>query len=237
MQYPGRGMRLREAPITTARGMAEALLPIVASKLTEIDNDGPPSSSVVVPYIVVAHSVGTWLGYEFLSLLKQKGGIPPPLRVFISAMPPPDIPFNQRPWRQQRTLEEGDFIEECRGWDISEVVFSAAMWPIYQPLLRADFTLFDEYKFVGRGVEGGEGEGILGVFADVPKVMAFWGRRDRRVKEHHVQGWERFLGEGGGERFELRMIDGNHLWPLDKGAKAEWLQQIVDELEKMGQGR
>jgi len=236
VQYPGRGMRLREAPIITARGMAEALFPIVASKLTESnandnigDNNGS-SSSVAVPYIVVAHSVGTWLAYEFLSLLKLKGGIPPPIRVFISAMPSPDIPFNQRPWRQQRTLKEADFIEECRGWDISEVVFSAAMWPTYQPLLRADFTLFDEYEFGGSGGGGGEE-----VFADVPKVVAFWGTSDRRVKEHHVKGWEKFLGEGAGGRFELRMIDGNHLWPLDKKAKAEWLQQIVDELEKMGQ--
>jgi surfactin synthase thioesterase subunit len=232
-------MRLREAPITTARGMAEALLPIVAFKLTEsnannnIGDNTESSSSVAVPYIVVAHSVGTWLAYEFLSLLKQKGGIPPPLRVFISAMPSPNIPFNQRPWRQQRTLEEADFIEECRGWDISEVVFSAAMWPTYQPLLRADFTLFDEYEF--GGMEGGDREGEGEVFADVPKVVAFWGTRDKRVKEHHVKGWEKFLGEGAGGRFELRMIDGNHLWPLDKEAKAEWLQHIVVELEKMGQ--
>jgi hypothetical protein len=35
--------------------------------------------------------------------------------------------------------------DEMRGWDISEVVFTPAMWPIYQPLLRADCTLFDSY--------------------------------------------------------------------------------------------
>jgi surfactin synthase thioesterase subunit len=35
--------------------------------------------------------------------------------------------------------------DECRGWDISDVVFSAAMWGMYQPMLRADFKLFDEY--------------------------------------------------------------------------------------------
>ena len=40
---------------------------------------------------------------------------------------------------------------ECRDWDVNEVVFSAAMWPIYQPLMRADFTLFDQYKFEHQG--------------------------------------------------------------------------------------
>ena len=36
--------------------------------------------------------------------------------------------------------------DECRGWDINELVFSSGMWPTYQPLLRADFTIFDEYQ-------------------------------------------------------------------------------------------
>ena len=65
-------------------------------------------------------------------------------------MPSPDIPLEDRPWRQQRGLNEEEFKDECRGWDISEVVFSPAMWPTYQPLLRADFTIFDEYEYEGK---------------------------------------------------------------------------------------
>ena len=41
--------------------------------------------------------------------------------------------------------------EECRGWDVNEVVFTPALWPTYQALMRADFTLFDEYEFRGAG--------------------------------------------------------------------------------------
>lgn len=41
--------------------------------------------------------------------------------------------------------------EECRGWDVNEVVFTPALWPTYQSLMRADFTLFDEYEFAGAG--------------------------------------------------------------------------------------
>lgn len=41
--------------------------------------------------------------------------------------------------------------DECRGWDVNEVVFTPALWPIYQALMRADFTLFDEYEFCGIG--------------------------------------------------------------------------------------
>ena len=41
----------------------------------------------------------------------------------------------------------GDLQEECRGWDVNEIVFSRAMWSVYHPLMRADFTLFDEYDY------------------------------------------------------------------------------------------
>ena len=40
---------------------------------------------------------------------------------------------------------------ECRDWDVNEIVFSRAMWPVYQPLMRADFTIFDEYDFQHSG--------------------------------------------------------------------------------------
>lgn len=105
--------------------------------------------------------------------------------------------------------------EECRGWDISDVVFSAAMWPTYQPLLRADFTIFDEYEFNHGGAPA------FGF-----PVFSYWGRSDRRVKEKHVREWERFT-KGA---FKCEAIEGNHLWPLDKIAKAAWLEEVVTEL-------
>lgn len=57
---------------------------------------------------VVAHSVGTWNAYEFLTLARARG-LPMPRRAFLSAMAPPDLPPQQRPWRQQRALPEADF--------------------------------------------------------------------------------------------------------------------------------
>ncbi len=44
--------------------------------------------------------------------------------------------------------------EECRGWDVNEIVFGPAMWPTYHSLMRADFTLFDEYKYQHAGKHG-----------------------------------------------------------------------------------
>lgn len=116
-QYPGRAMRLKEAKITTAKDMAAALFPVLS----------PSLSDPTIPWILVAHSVGTWIAYEFLILCREKE-VQMPQKIFLSAMPSPDIPFDQRPWRQQKNLNEEDFKDECREWDISEIVFSASMW-------------------------------------------------------------------------------------------------------------
>ena len=62
---------------------------------------------------LVAHSVGTWISYEFL-LLCQKHGVPMPQKAYLSAMAAPNIPFEDRPWRQQRHLSEEEF--KVGGW-------------------------------------------------------------------------------------------------------------------------
>ena len=200
-QYPGRAMRMKERAITTASEMAQAIFDVLAPSLTE------------VPWILVAHSVGTWISYEFLLLCKGKG-VPMPQKAFLSAMPAPNIPFEKRPWRQQRGLNEEQFIEECRGWDISEIVFSPSMWPTYQSLLRNDFTIFDEYE-----LKVSKEDQAL----DVP-LVTFWGTDDRRVKEDHVLDWAQFTTK----TFQIEKIKGNHLWPLDKNAKSVWLENIVN---------
>ena len=58
---------------------------------------------------MVAHSVGTWVAYELLRLA-QSHGLPMPRKAFLSAMASPDIAVEARPWRQQRTLTEENFI-------------------------------------------------------------------------------------------------------------------------------
>jgi len=204
-QYPGRAMRLKDDRVTTAQGMAEALFEVLAPTLVDSK----------VPWVLLAHSVGTWISYEFLLLCKARA-VPMPSRAFISAMPSPDIPMASRPWRQQKDLDEAAFKEECRAWDISEVVFSAAMWPMYQPLLRADFTMFDEYP---------EGRVRRVEKFDFP-IQSFWGTRDRRVSEAMVMGWANVTSG----TFRIEEVDGNHLWPLDASAKKAWLGRVVELL-------
>eukprot|EP00965_Chrysotila_dentata_P227864 6196264-Pleurochrysis_carterae.AAC.1 len=103
----------------------------------------------------------------------------------------------QRPWRKNRGMPDEAFKDECRGWDVNEIVFVPQNWEVgpprtasphskghvidvlpspahelkrqtltarcavgteaailtfarvqaYAPMMRDDFTLFDEYQF------------------------------------------------------------------------------------------
>ncbi|PSC76020.1 alpha beta-hydrolase [Micractinium conductrix] len=197
VQPPGRLLRGREPPFTRCCDIAEALLPVVASKLID------------TPYVVIAHSVGTWVAYELLRLAAAQR-LPMPRQAFLSAMASPDIPHVARPWRQQRGLGEEEFKDECRSWDVNEIVFSAALWGTYHDLMRADFTLFDEFEHTHGGAPP---------FAF--PVTAFYGNRDRRIKRSMVEGWQRFTTGS----FQLLEVDGHHLWPLDKDSLLGELQR------------
>lgn len=57
-------------------------------------------------------------------------------------------------------------------------------------------------------------------------LHTFYGNADRRVTSSMVQAWQAFTTGP----FTCAQIQGNHLWPLDKIAKTQWLQAIVNSL-------
>ena len=210
VQLPGRGGRMRESFAESPQDAARALLPIVASRLVD------------VPYIVIGHSVGTWLAYEFVRMA-QKEGLPAPVNAFLSNFPAPDVPAEERPWTPNRGLSDEKFKDECRAWDVNEAVFGPNMWRTYKTILRKDFELFDRYvhRHWDAKAEGGK----------VPEpfhfpITTFYGLQDKQCDEFKVRQW-RFFTKA---KFEIIEVCGNHLFPLDKDCKAVWLMWIVDRL-------
>ena len=144
--------------------------------------------------------------------------------------------------------------EECRGWDVNEVVFSDAMWPVYHGLMRADFKLFDEYEHTHEGNGPCILRVVVSMTAELPSrtssivavdltcsrgcsadtqpfefpIVAYWGSKDRKITEAMVSGWRNFTTGS----FQLFMIQGTHLWPLVKEAKSQWLTSIVNHIEQ-----
>jgi surfactin synthase thioesterase subunit len=115
-------------------------------------------------------------------------------------------------------LNEEGFKKECQRWNVSEVIFDPNMWALYQPMLRADFHLFDKYDYA---------------HIDKPNfewsLTTFHATRDQMITREMVEGWETHTNGA----FELLSIDGHHLFPLQKEQKRTWLEAIVARLEKL----
>jgi len=144
--YPGRDKLLKEKKHESIDTLAPELLAVFYDKM----NDG-------VPYIVWGHSVGTWVGFEFL-MCARKIGLPMPIAAFFMAFPAPHLPEAKRNWHKNRGMNEKQFKEELLNWDkdhftgAGKIVFDEGAWQeTWMPLMRADFCLFDEYKFKHAG--------------------------------------------------------------------------------------
>lgn len=144
--YPGRDKLLRAPKHTTTETLSPELLAVIHEKMI----DG-------VPYIVWGHSVGTWVAFEFL-MCARKIGLPMPLASFLMAFPAPHMPESKRNWHKNRGMDDKQFREELMNWDrehftgAGKIVFDETAWKeTWEPLMRADFCLFDEYKFKHAG--------------------------------------------------------------------------------------
>jgi len=203
-QYPGRGARRNDdEPITSARAMACAIFDVVRTNGLLAFN---------IPLAIIAHSVGCWVGYEFLRLCQQYRTTRHPLVAIMCGMPPPDISTTERPWTPNRGLDDTAFRKEVAAWGANKELFGS-LWSIYEPILRADYTMFDEYP--------GATEPLT------CPIVAMWGDGDTRITEQMVHGWSRFGGS-----FELIRCQGPHMWPIHTEFKTPWLRSCVQVLER-----
>jgi len=219
VQYPGRNNRKGEK---FALSIKDIVVPVHSALREYCRDDG-------VPYVIVAHSVGTWIAYELLQLIQadNKAGRSKlsemfkfPQQVYFSSFPPPSMPVEERPWRVNKELSEEEFKTECRRWNINEIVFTH-MWSIYHPLLRADFTLFDQYEYQHE---------------DKSKfsfpITVYSAKHDGMITPAMCKEWK---GQTS-ETFEFFEIDGNHMFPLDKKQKSIWLEKIARDLDQVMEG-
>ena len=201
-ELPGREQRRNETRFTQLQPAAKALYPILAPVLQE-----------PVPYVLVGHSMGTWMLYEFMCLLVAEG-IPLPKQIVVSSFPGPSIPLADRPWTPQKTLADPAFMDECRGWDVNEIVFQGSNWKTFGAMMRDDFTLFDEYAM-----------GIKEKF-DVP-IRAFYAESDKKVKKSHVELWRGFTSE---KFLGPEVVPGNHLFFYQYPVRNAWMDSVIQGL-------
>ena len=148
------------------------------------------------PYMVFAHSTGSWIAYAVLSKMMQSGK-KMPIKFIVSAFCHPFINTVDSPWISNEELSDEDFQREILGWGTNPKVILDHYWLVFKDRLRADFSLFDVNPIMDK------------VKLDC-KIMVILPLEDNRIKEHMVFGWSNLT-----DNFELKKISGNHFYLLE----------------------
>jgi len=208
--YPGRNRLIKAPKHTSLDTLVPELLAVFLDKL----RDG-------VPYVVWGHSVGAWVAFEFL-VLARRIGLPLPKACFLMAFPAPHLPWSRRPWRRSRTLNEEQLKEELLNWDrghflgAGQVVFDNPSWKdVWEPLMRSEFQLFDEYKFRHKGLPK----------FDFP-VHSWHFDGEHYVKPETVEMWREWTS--GPFDFELLQGMGHLTCFYRPELKRQYVQKVTD---------
>jgi medium-chain acyl-[acyl-carrier-protein] hydrolase len=198
MQPPGREGRWGEKPFQNAADLAAAATQAVLPHLS-------------MPFVFFGHSLGAMVAFEVSRRLRAAGR-PLPRRLFASGHRGPQLPHLHP---LLHGLPDKEFIDRiCReyGGIPQAVLDNADLVELMLPCLRADFTVFETYRYVDE--------------APLPfPITAFGGTRDRRITEQEIGGWRQQTAAG----FRQEMFDGDHFF-LQK-RRDQLLASIIRDLD------
>lgn len=160
---PGRGSRLREAPLTRLSFVVECLTCFIGPLLN-------------VPFAFYSHSLGALMGFELARSLRR-AALREPAHLFVSGCRAPHLPGLGTPRHQ---LSDPELLEELRRLNGTplEVLESPELMQLLLPLVRADFEAFETYSYV-----------IEEPFAC--PISAFGGAGDPEVSPGDLKEWQR----------------------------------------------
>ena len=177
LQLPGREERTREDPPNDVLKLAAACAVAVRPYLN-------------VPYALYGHCAGALLAYEMAHEVGQRFGVWPKCLV-AAAQPAPHLPVTRSPLHE---LPDEQLIEVIRERDglPTKIADKSELISLLLPLLRSDFTLWEQYQYRQRDplpcpvtTVRGRTDGLVDVSDTKP-----WGA-------HSSAGWSELLVEGG----------------------------------------
>jgi medium-chain acyl-[acyl-carrier-protein] hydrolase len=149
------------------------------------------------PYAFFGHSMGSWLALELYHKILEKGHNKP-IHIFFSGNKPPHIPFSQK---KIHTLPQLQFKQELLklGGTKEEVFDNEELAKIFIPILRADYKIIENYKYVEKANKIDCGVTIFNGTLDV-------------FTEDEIKLWQKYC------EYECRIInyEGGHFFINDK---------------------
>jgi surfactin synthase thioesterase subunit len=180
VQLPGRLERFRERAIDRCAPIA-AEVAAIARGFEDL------------PLILFGDCMGTLIAYEVARKMRHDG-IRLPAALIVASYPAPDHPRNEPPYHAA-PLEELRARLARIGGVPRELLQDNEMFRLMLPTLRADFSVFERYKY--------NPEPPLPI-----DVHAIIGAEDTLTSAAHLEGWERHTSA----RFALRVFAGGHFF-------------------------
>jgi medium-chain acyl-[acyl-carrier-protein] hydrolase len=172
--------------------MAQALLPLLDK-----------------PFVLFGHSLGSLVSFELARHLRANRSLRP-VRLLVSAGPAPQIPHRGAPIH---SLPENEFAAELRRLNGTpgELLNHKELMDIVLPALRADFALYESYRY------------LSGPPLNCP-ISTFGGLSDQRVNHEDLEAWR----DQTSVSFSIRMFPGDHFFL--KTTEPLLLQALSQEL-------
>ncbi|MCW2238429.1 thioesterase II family protein [Azospirillum canadense] len=186
VRLPGRESRIAEPGLTA---VADAVPGIMEALAPHLDR----------PLVLFGHSLGAALAYATARALVERGT--PPRLLAVSGRRAPHRTPRRTP---TRSLDEAAFRDRIAslGGTPPEVLACADLMELMLPMLRADFTMSDDFAEP------------VPTPLPVP-ILAFAGTEDAEVAVAEVAAWEAFAGAG----FALHRLPGGHFFPHEQRAR------------------
>jgi medium-chain acyl-[acyl-carrier-protein] hydrolase len=180
IQFPGRGTRLMEPPYNRLSLLVEALIQALLPLLDK-------------PFALFGHSLGSLVSFELARQIWANHQLRP-VRLFVSAGPAPQVPRRNSPIHD---LPEKEFMAELRRLNgiPAELMSNKELMDIVLPSLRADFALFESYRY------------LSGPPLNCP-ISTFGGLSDNRVNHDDLEAWR----DQTTVSFTIRMFPGDHFF-------------------------
>ena len=183
LRLPGRESRLGEAPTTRAQQLAEIAAAALAPRLAE-------------PFALYGHSMGALIAYELACALRDGHGLHAEL-LAVSGRPAPHLPRRFPPVHELPDAEFVEALDRTYQGLPAALKESPEMLRLYLPVLRADLTLLETYRYSPR-------EPLLS------PIAVFGAHDDPTTDESELRAWAD-LTRGGST---LHLIeDGGHFFP------------------------
>jgi surfactin synthase thioesterase subunit len=161
IQLPGREFRIKEAPLTKLETILQEVLRVLEPRLDR-------------PFAFFGHSMGATIAFELARELRRRGARQP-VHLGVSGRIAPHLRSRFRPVQQ---LSDAELVTQLRkaGGLPDYILNEPELMAHVLPLVRADYTLVDNYQYVP--------EPPLAC-----SISAFWGQGDVLATQDEVSQW------------------------------------------------